>query len=290
MAQVPGCVPTDLTPGCSNLLVRRYQEGERLAYQLTTKTVDRVRTTTYSATARGVVKRDPAGRFFEAYEWSDIVWNGAPFELPPTSRAFRQLLSLSPDYTPSLPDFSRIDGRLVGPTADLMTFYSDVWLAIRQPNLRRAGDRAVIKHGQANSWADGARILIGDDAIDFVVVLGDTAADGTLTLTVQHVPPEQPLIKVPADWMRFSRVDVSAASASLTKNFATKPRRRLLLGFFRDLRGFVAELSFSTNHGHAVLHSRQSFGSVPLISTKIERPGLFGSVITSACGPRPAFV
>jgi hypothetical protein len=42
-------------------------------------------------------------------------------------------------------------------------------------------------------------------------------------------------------------------------------------------------------HLHAVLHSRQSFGSVPLISTKIDRPGWLGSVITSACGPRPAY-
>ena len=43
-------------------------------------------------------------------------------------------------------------------------------------------------------------------------------------------------------------------------------------------------------YGQAVLHCRQSLGSVPLISTKIDRPGLFGSVITSACGPSPAFV
>ena len=193
-----------------SLLVRHYREGERLSYRMTARNQDRVRTTIYAATARGVVKRDNAGRFVEEYEWSDIVWNGAAFDLPPTSREFRQLLSLSPDYTPSLPDFSRIHPRLVGPTADLMTFYSDVWLAMRQPGLRRGGDRAVVNDGQASSWADGTRILIGENAIDFVIVLGDmTTANGTVTLTVRHVPPEQPTIKIPADWMRTPVADVA---------------------------------------------------------------------------------
>jgi hypothetical protein len=137
------------------------------------------------------------------------VWNGAAVDLPQASREFRQLLSLSPDYAASLPDFSRIDGRLVGPTADLMTFYADVWLAMRQPGLRRAGDRVVVNHDQPNSWADGTRVVIGEDAIDFVIVLGDvTAADGVLNLTVRHVPPEQPKIRIPAEWMRANVSDV----------------------------------------------------------------------------------
>ena len=197
-------------PAAQSPLTRHYREGERLSYRMTARNQDRVRTTIYAATASGVVKLDSAGRFFEEYEWSDIVWNGAAFDLPPNSRAFRQLLSLSPDRTPSLPDFSRIHPRLVGPTTDLMTFYSDVWLAMQQPGLRRAGDRAVVHHGQASSWADGTRILIGEDSIDFIIVLGDmTTASGTVNLTVRHVPPEQPTIKIPADWMRAPVADAA---------------------------------------------------------------------------------
>jgi hypothetical protein len=69
-------------------LTRQYREGERLVYRMTASNRDRVRTTVYGATARGVVKRDPAGTFYEEYEWSDIVWNGVPFDLPETNRAF----------------------------------------------------------------------------------------------------------------------------------------------------------------------------------------------------------
>jgi len=189
-------------PAGPSPLTRHYQEGERLSYRMTATNRDRTRTTAYEATARGVVKRDSAGRFFEEYQWSDIVWNGTPFELPPASQQFRQLLSLAPDYTPALPDFSRLHPRLVGPTADLMTFYSDVWLAMQQPNLRRAGDHAAVNYGQASSWADGTRILLGEDAIDFAITLDDIAtSSGFLVLTVRHVVPEQPKIRIPADWM-----------------------------------------------------------------------------------------
>ena len=38
----------------------------------------------------------------------------------------------------------------------------------------------------------------------------------------------------------------------------------------------------------AVLHSPQSLGSVPLISTKIEMGIAFGSGVSSTCGPSPA--
>jgi len=205
-------------PPSPSPLTRHYQENERVSYRMTTTNQNRTGTLTYTAIARGVVKRDDAGRFFEEFQWSDIVWNGSPFELPPASREFRQLLSLSPDYTPSLPDFSRIHGRLIGPTADLMNFYSDVWLAIRQPGVRRSGDRVVVNHGQAASWADGTRVLIGENAIDFVIVLGDVGAPGgTLGLTVQHVPPKEPKIKIPADWMRTPVVDVPNNWVQVTK-------------------------------------------------------------------------
>ena len=190
-------------------LTRQYREGERLVYRMTASNRDRVRTTVYAATARGVVKRNSAGTFYEEYEWSDIVWNKAPFDLPEANRGFRQLLSLAPNYTPALPDFSALHPRLVGPTADLMTFYSDVWLAMRQPSLRQTGDRVRINHGDASSWADGSRIVLGEDSIDFDIALGEAStATGTRELTVRHVPPEQPKIRIPAEWMRTPAADI----------------------------------------------------------------------------------
>lgn len=203
LSRMQGAVATQ------GLLTRHYEEGERLSYRMTATNRDRTRTTSYTATAKGVVKRDSTGRFFEEFQWSELVWNGAPFELPPASQLFRQVLSLSSDRTPSLPDFSQVHPRLVGLVADLLSFYADAWLAMQQPNLRRAGDRVVVNHGEANSWADGARILLGEDAIDFAITLDDiNNSRGTATFTVRHVPPEQPKIRIPADWMRTPVADV----------------------------------------------------------------------------------
>ena len=190
-------------------LSRRYQDGERLAYRMLATNRDRSGTTTYSAKASAVVKRDDTGRFFEEFQWSELVWNGTSFELPATNEPLRQFLSLSPERRPSLPDFSRVHPRLIGPMSDLLSFYADVWLAMRQPELRVTGDRVVVKHGDANSWADGTSVILGQDAIDFVIAIDhiDNSV-GTVTVTVRHVPPEQPRIKIPAVWMRDPVADV----------------------------------------------------------------------------------
>jgi hypothetical protein len=92
---------------------------------------------------------------------------------------------------------------------DLLSFYADAWLAMRQPSLRLAGDRVVVSHGDANSWADGTRIIIGEDAIDFAITLDDiNTSRGITGLTVRHIPPAQPRIRIPADWMRTPVADV----------------------------------------------------------------------------------
>src|SRR6266545_499138 len=57
-------------PRTESPLTRRYQEGERHSYRMTAINRDRTTTTSYEATARGVVKRDNAGNFFEEYEWT----------------------------------------------------------------------------------------------------------------------------------------------------------------------------------------------------------------------------
>jgi hypothetical protein len=234
-------------PRTDGLLTRRYQEGERLSYRMTATNRDRTTTTRYEATARGVVKRDTAGNFSEEYEWTDIVWNGAVFELPPASRAFRQVLSLSPQVTPLLPDFSRIHPRLVGPTADLMTFYSDVWLAMRQTSLRRAGDRVVVTNERASSWADGTRVLLGEDSIDFVILLGDTTtSNDALNLTVRHLPPAQPKIRIPADWMRAPVTDVNNNWVQVVK----AGERRYVASIGKET--FDAEIRLSLSTGKIV--------------------------------------
>src|SRR4029450_7168097 len=112
---------------------------------------------------------DAAGRFVEELQWGDLVYNGMPFALPTNNETVGQLLSLAPELSPTLPNFSVIPLRLIGPSSDLMNFYSDVWLAMRQPTLRQAGDRVSVPHGGPNSWADGTRVILGEDAIDFVL-------------------------------------------------------------------------------------------------------------------------
>jgi hypothetical protein len=146
----------------------------------------------YSATARATVRRDPAGKFIEDFQWGDLVSNGAPVALPVARESVRQVLWLRPDAVPTLPDFATIHPRLIGAAADLMNFYADVWLAMQQPALRQAGDRVSVPHGGPNSWADGTRVLLGEDAIDFVLSIeAMDRAKNTITLMVNHVPPER---------------------------------------------------------------------------------------------------
>lgn len=62
--------------------------------------------------------------------------------------------------------------------------------------------------GAPASWADGVRIVLGEDSIDFDMTLSrvDESA-GTVTLLVRHVPPKEPQIRFPAEWMRESAAD-----------------------------------------------------------------------------------
>src|SRR5262245_39995043 len=149
--------------------MRHYVENERLAYRLTATERDRTSSATEAATARGVVKRDQSGRFVEEFQCGDVVRNGTPLTLPASSQGFRQLISLDPEVVPKLPDFSAIHPSLIGPSSDFMNFYADVWLAMHQAGLRQVGDRVTVAHGGPNSWADGTRVILGEDAIDFVL-------------------------------------------------------------------------------------------------------------------------
>jgi hypothetical protein len=183
-----------------NLLSRHYVEGEKLSYHMKATNKDRLKTTSYEAQADGVVKEDPAGHYYEEYQWSDVVWDGQPMAVPPD---FRQILSLDPGFKPVFPDLRKATSSLNGPVLDLMTFYVDLGLAIRH-GLNRAGDHAYVKFGRPVSWAAGEGLIIGEDSIDFDITLQavDRAAN-TATVLVRHVPPPQPQIQLPAAWMRI---------------------------------------------------------------------------------------
>jgi hypothetical protein len=99
---------------------------------------------------------------------------------------------------------------LIGPSADLLTFYADLWLAIKQGALVHSGDHVYVRHGTPSSWADGTRTLIGQDSIDFDITLSVVNPDtGTAKLLVRHLPPSKPQIPIPAKWMEAPVADTA---------------------------------------------------------------------------------
>jgi len=178
---------------------RRYQDGETLVYHMKATNEGR----RYEVDARGVVKKDERGVWFEEYAWSNLVSNGAPFSLPASSQEFRQVLSLDVRKMPRLPNLSTVHPMLIGPVTDLMTFYVDLWLAERVANLSKAGNHLLFKHGVPSSWADGNKVIVAEDSIDFDITLTELDTVRQVgTLLIRHVPPKQPQIKLPAEWMR----------------------------------------------------------------------------------------
>lgn len=203
-ARPPGPAADQSAAPSSNLLARRYQEGEKLTYRMKGTNQQ----WQYEIQADGVVKKDAAGSFFEEYAWSNLVSNHQPVALPASSSEFRQILSLAPDRVPSIPDLSKVHPMLIGPIADLLTFYSDLWLADRAAKFSLEGDHFYVEHGTPSSWADGTRVLLGEDSIDFDVTLKNVdQSQQTATLLVRHVPPARPHVKLPADWMRAPVAD-----------------------------------------------------------------------------------
>jgi hypothetical protein len=131
-----------------------------------------------------------------------LLVNGQTISLTPASQQFRESLSLSPEYTLSVPDLSKVQPILIGPITDLLTFYADVQLAMRQKSLLRPGDHIYVKHGTPNSWADGTYTVFGQDSIDFDITLTEVdQAAHEATLLIRHVPPVQAQIQFPATWM-----------------------------------------------------------------------------------------
>ncbi len=199
-ARVLGQEPSAVAPG--NLLARRYQESDSLHYHMRAIHESRTGVVRYEADAASRVARDSAGRYLEDVEWSALLLNGALVPLPAGTPATRQRVTLSPAFMLP-PDVAHADPRLVGPVLDFYTFYVDLWLAAKSPRLARAGDQVRIPGRGANSWADGRNVILGQDAVDFVITLlkVDSAARIAQVL-VQHVPPAAGRVPLPADWMQ----------------------------------------------------------------------------------------
>lgn len=209
---LPGCILLGfVTSGAllaqtqPNILTRRYVEGEKLTYHM--KGINE--NWRYEIQADGVVKKDSAGTYFEEYGWSNMISNDPKIFLTASSRNFRQEVSLDPNHNPSFPDISQAPV-LVGPITDLMTFYVDVWLALKTGKLTKAGDHFYRQMGTPSSWADGVRVLQGDSSIDFDFILKEiNQPAGTATLIVRHVPPEKTQVRLPAEWMRKPVADTA---------------------------------------------------------------------------------
>ena len=208
-------------PGVS--LARHYKENESLTYHMKASNQNHTGSIRYEADAKGVVKKDGAGHFIEEFHWSGLSFNEQSVKLPAESRDFSQQLSLDPAVSPSVPDFSHVNPRLIGPCADLLTFYADLWLAIKQGTLTHSGDHVYVKHGTPNSWADGTRTLIGQDSIDFDITLAEVNAHaGTAKLLVRHLPPSKPQVGIPAKWMEASVADTANNWVQVSKTDSGK--------------------------------------------------------------------
>ena len=187
------------TPTAPVTLARRYREGETLTYRMKGQN-ERWQ---YQIKAAGAVKKNQDGKFTEEYAWSDLMSQGKPFALTPASLEFRQVLSLAPDTPPAVPNLSTVQPVLIGPITDLLTFYADLWLAAKTGQLTHAGDHFYQKMGGPASWADGTYVVLGEDSIDFDMLLKEVDRTRQVaTLLVRHVPPDQPAVHLPADWMR----------------------------------------------------------------------------------------
>jgi len=180
-------------------LKRHYHDGETITYRMAATNDGRH----YTADATGVVKQMADGTYVVPFRWTNLTSDGKAVELAPAMIDFREPLSLDPGWTPSMPDLSKVDPRLIGPVTDLMTFYVDDWLANKVGVLQKAGDHFFMPNPQASSWADGVHVLVGKSHIDFDLTLKSVdEATHTALLVVHHVPPAHPNIEFPAAWMQ----------------------------------------------------------------------------------------
>lgn len=182
-------------------LERRYAVGETVRYWMSGVHENPARITRYAAQCDSVVRQREDGVFYEEVRWARLEVDGAAVELDEGSTAFRQQVSLDARFEMPLPDVSTVSPQLIGPIFDLMTFYVDAHPSLRENRLAKAGDSAFVAHGQPNSWADGNRVVVGEDCIDFDLTLAELDERGA-RLRVRHVPPAESSVRLAAEWMR----------------------------------------------------------------------------------------
>lgn len=235
--------------GNGELLARRYREGEKITYQMKATNEERGKTLAYEVQADGVVKRD-GDDFWEEFAWSNLIMNGAPVPLPPASQKLRQTLSLGPSSPKhmQMPDLSQAPV-LIGPITDLLTFYADMLIAHSKGGLERAGDHFYVKFGTPSSFADGTYVILGQSSIDFDVTLtAVNRADRFAVVTVKHVPPQEPQIKIPAEWMKPPVADTPNNWIQLTRRGPDK----YIAAIGKET--FTAEIKLSLEDGR-ILHA-----------------------------------
>lgn len=204
--------------GQTKRLTRNYRAGESIQYKMQAVNEGHLRTIRYEAVAEGQVTRDDSGTFVEELAWTGLSVNGQAVPLTSRSQQFREDLSLAPGFTLVVPDLSKVQPMLIGPITDLLTFYADVQLAMRQEKLLHVGDHVYFRHATPNSWADGTYTLFGQDSVDFDIAFA--AADDkrdVATLVIRHVPPAKPQIAFPAAWMPNALTGLTANWAEVEK-------------------------------------------------------------------------
>ncbi|MGD0894293.1 MAG: hypothetical protein ABR923_22460 [Terracidiphilus sp.] len=195
-------------------LARHYRDGETLTYHMTATNED----WHYTADASGTVEKTANGSYVEEFRWTGMTSNGQPITLAPATAQFREPLSLDPNWTPSPPDLSKTDPKLVGPILDFMTFYIDLWLMNKIGVLQRPGDHFSVPNPQASSWADGTRVLVGKSQIDFDLNLQSIdPVKQTAVVVIHHVPPPHSNLQLPAEWMQPPVADTANNWVEVTK-------------------------------------------------------------------------
>ena len=247
-AQVAPSIPAQQATMDAGTLQRSYAEGT-VSHYLMTGNNDGWQ---YTIRASDTVKRDANGRYYEEIGWSDLTSN-AQQTLTPASLALRQTVSLDdPASYMRMPILANVQPLLIGPITDTLTFYSDLLLAMKA-RMVQPGRTSYVSGTTPNSWADGKRVLLGQDAVDFSFLLESVKpVEHTETLLIRHVPPPTLHVQQPAKWMQEPPL-------AIPNNFVQVSK---------DGDGFIAETGKETFDVRLVLDTRDG----RLLSAAIHNP------------------
>jgi hypothetical protein len=249
--------------GC---LQRRYVDGAVSHYWMAGDNDGRK----YTIGATDTVKRDGKGRYYEEIGWSNLTSTNQQV-LTPASLALRQTVSLDdPASYMRVPNLANVQPILIGPITDFLTFYSDLLLGVKA-KLMQPGQNAYVSRTTPNSWADGQRVLLGEDVVDFSISMESSSpAEHTETLLIRHVPPPALHVEQPAKWMQESAL--------------AKPNNFVQISKEGD--DFVAETGMETFDVRLVLDTRD--GSI--LSAEMHNPVVLKTRVCTDrelthCGP-----